>query len=191
MRSSGSPAFACWIMESILPANSYSAMIGDLVEEYATRCQLGPSWAARLWFWSQTLRSVSFLAWSILRSPSPASIGIAAAVYLAMAAVKVGASVLLSELGTGPLAEIVISPFVLLAVTGLGGCLAARLRWQATIFLALMVSVTVAILVAIDWCRVPVPWWYQFGFFVAGPINVFVTPAILSRSRCSRGRIAG
>src|SRR5262249_43944799 len=150
------------------------------------RKELGPSWAAKLWFWSQTVRSVSFQAWSILRGTSPASIGIAALVYLAMAALKVGALMLLSTLGTRPRVEVIISPFVFLVITGFGGCLAARLRRQATIFLALMVSVTVVTLVAIDWCRTTVPWWYQFGFFVAGPVNVLIAPGIVWHPARSR-----
>jgi hypothetical protein len=191
MKSAGSPALASWIMESVLPATSQSAMLGDLIEEYGTRSELGHSWAARLWFWSQTARSVSFLTWSILKSPSPGSIGVAAIVYLVMMSLKIGAGVLLSRLGTRPLAELIISPVVFLAITGVGGCLAARLRRPATIFLSLMVSVTVGILVAIDWCRITVPWWYQFGFFVAGPINVLIAPAIVWRPVRSRRGIAG
>ncbi len=181
MSSSGSPALACWMLELVLPAASRSEMLGDLIEEYATRVELGPSWVARWWFWSQTVRSVSFVAWSVLRSPSPVNIGIAVIVYVLMATLKVGAGVLLSALQTRPIAQVIISPFVFLAITGMGGCLAARLRRKATIFLSLMVSVTVVILVALHGCRITVPWWYQFGFFVAGPINVLIAPAILWR----------
>jgi hypothetical protein len=104
---------------------------------------------------------------------------------------KVGAGVFLSMLRACPLAEVIISPFVFQAITGVGGCLASRLRRQATIFLSLMVSLTVAILVAIDGCRITVPWWYQFGFFVAGPISVLVVPAIICRPERSRQGVAG
>ena len=181
MRSPGAPPLACWIMETVLPAGSRSAMLGDLIEEYAVRKEAGPPWVARFWFWSQAVRSVSFQAWSVLREASPATIGIAALVYLAMAALKIAVLVLLSALGTSPRAEIIISPFVFLLITGSGGCLAARLRRQAAIFLALMVGLTVVTLVAIEWCRTTVPWWYQFGFFAAGPLNVLIAPGILRR----------
>jgi hypothetical protein len=179
MNSSGAPALACWMLELVLPAASRSEMLGDLMEEYVTRIELEASWGARWWFWSQSVRSVSFVAWSVLRSPSPVNIGVAALVYFLMATLKVGAGLLLCGLQTDPIAQVIISPFVFLAITGMGGCLAARLRPQATIFLSLMVSATVVILVALHGCRIVVPWWYQFGFFVAGPINVFMAPAIL------------
>ena len=190
MKPSAGPRLACWIMETVLPAASGSAMLGDLIEEYAARRESGPCRAATFWFWSQTIRSVGCQAWSILKGASPASCGIAALVYLGMAALKIGALALLWRLGTRPRAEIMISPFVFLVITGLGGCVAARLRREATVFLALMVSVTVVTLVAIQWCRTTVPWWYQFGFLVAGPVNVLVAPGIVSRAARSSGRVA-
>jgi hypothetical protein len=183
MKSLGPPAMASWMLELILPAASRSEMIGDLTEEYASRIELGHSWTARFWFWSQSIRSVSFEAWSIARNPSPVNIGVATIIYCLMAALKVGFWMVLSALQTRPFAQVVISPFVFLAITAVGGCLAARLRREATIFLSLMVSITVVVLVALQGCRITVPWWYQFGFFVAGPINVLVAPAILWRPR--------
>jgi hypothetical protein len=186
MKSFGTPALAGWMLELVLPAASRSEMLGDLIEEYADRIESGPAWVASLWFWSQIVRSVSFVAWSILRSPSPVNIGVAAMVFFLMAALKVGAGALLSALQTRPAAQVIIAPFVFLVITAVGGCLASRLRRQATVFLSLMVSVTVVVLVALHVCPMAVPWWYQFGFFVGGPINVFIAPAILWRTGALR-----
>jgi hypothetical protein len=181
MRSFAPPALAGWMLELILPAASRREMVGDLTEEYAAQIESGHLWAASFWFWSQSIRSVSFEAWAILRNPSALNIGVAAIIYCLMAALKAGFWMVLSTLQTRPFAQIVVSPFVFLAITAVGGCLAARLGREATIFLSLMVSITVVVLVALQGCRTTVPWWYQFGFFVAGPINVLVAPAILWR----------
>jgi hypothetical protein len=67
---------------------------------------------------------------------------------------------------------------VFLATTAIGGCAVARIRRGATIFLALMVMITVAVLIDLKICTIPVPWWYQFGFLTLGPLTVLVTPAV-------------
>jgi hypothetical protein len=76
---------------------------------------------------------------------------------------------------------VVLAPVVFLTTTAIGGCVAARIRRRATIFLALIVMITVAILIDVKVCSIPVPWWYQFGFLTLGPLAVIISPTLLGR----------
>jgi hypothetical protein len=77
--------------------------------------------------------------------------------------------------------HVVLAPIVFLTTTVIGGCVAARIRRGATIFLALMVTITVAILIDVKVCSIPVPWWYQFGFLTLGPLTVIIPPTLFGR----------
>jgi hypothetical protein len=77
--------------------------------------------------------------------------------------------------------HVVLAPIVFLTTTVIGGCVAARIRRGATIFLALMVTITVAILIDVKVCIIPVPWWYQFGFLTLGPLTVIIRPTLFGR----------
>jgi hypothetical protein len=81
---------------------------------------------------------------------------------------------------------VALAPVVFLATSSIGGCIAARIRCGATIFLALMVMITVTVLMDLKVCTVPVPWWYQFGFLTLGPLSVLLTPAVFrgAQPRC-------
>jgi hypothetical protein len=68
---------------------------------------------------------------------------------------------------------------VFLTTTAIGGWVASRIRRGATIFLALIVMITVAVLIDLKVCTIPVPWWYQFGFLTLGPLSVLMAPAIV------------
>jgi hypothetical protein len=76
---------------------------------------------------------------------------------------------------------VVLEPIVFLTTTAIGGCVAARIRGGATIFLALIVMITVAILIDVKVCSIPVPWWYQFGFLTLGPLSVIIPPTLFGR----------
>jgi hypothetical protein len=76
---------------------------------------------------------------------------------------------------------VVLAPFVFLTTSAIGGCVAARIRRGTTIFLALFVTITVAVLIDLKVCSIPVPWWYQFGFLTLGPLAVIITPALFGR----------
>ena len=75
---------------------------------------------------------------------------------------------------------VVLAPIVFLTTTAIGGCVAARIRRGTTTFLALIVMITVAILIDVKVCSIPVPWWYQFGFLTLGPLAVIITPTLLA-----------
>jgi hypothetical protein len=75
---------------------------------------------------------------------------------------------------------VVLAPVVFLTTSAIGGCVAARLRRGASIFLALIVMITVLVLIGVKVCTIPVPWWYQFGFLTLGPLAVLIAPAIAS-----------
>jgi hypothetical protein len=174
------PAFACWLLESVIPVPYREAMLGDLIEEYTLRAKSSSPLAASRWFWSQACRSVPSMVWSWLRSRDwLISMSIAMCVYIVMGTLKLAADLAISKfVAPRPMTEVVLAPVVFLATTAISGCIAARIRPGATIFLALMAMITVAVSIALKVCTIPVPWWYQFGFLTLGPLSVLLTPAV-------------
>ena len=107
---------------------------------------------------------------------------IAMGVYIFMGTLKFAADMIISKLvSPDQTTHVILMPIVFLTTTAIGGCVAARIRRGATIFLALMVTITVAILIDLKVCSMPVPWWYQFGFLTLGPLAVIITPTLLKR----------
>jgi hypothetical protein len=103
-------------------------------------------------------------------------------VYIFMGTLKFAADWTISKLVAPDQATyVVLAPIVFLTTTAIGGCVAARIRRGATILLALMVTITVAILIDLKVCTIPVPWWYQFGFLTFGPLAVILTPTLFGR----------
>jgi len=102
-------------------------------------------------------------------------------VYIFMGTLKFAADWMMSKLFTANQATYVaLAPIVFLVTTAIGGCVAARIRRGTTTFLALIVMITVAILIDVKVCSIPVPWWYQFGFLTLGPLAVIITPTLLA-----------
>jgi hypothetical protein len=180
MRRNSPPPFACWFLESVVPAPYREAMLGDLIEEYALRAESDSPLSASRWFWSQACRSIPSMVRSWLRSRDwLISMSIAIGVYIAMGTLKLAADLAISKfVAPRPMTEVVLAPVVFLITTSISGCIAARIRPGATIFLALMAMITVAVSIALEVCRIPVPWWYQFGFLTLGPLSVLLTPAV-------------
>jgi hypothetical protein len=120
------------------------------------------------------------MVWSWLRSWDwLISISIAMGVYIVMGTLKLTADLAISKfVAPRPMTEVFLAPVVFLATTSISGCIAARIRPGATIFLALMAMITVAVSIALKVCTIPVPWWYQFGFLTLGPLSVLLTPAV-------------
>ena len=108
-------------------------------------------------------------------------------VYIFMATLKLAADSLISKLvSPDPTTQVILAPIVFLTATAIGGCIAAQIRRGATIFLALMVTITVAISIELKVCSIPVPWWYEFGFLTLGPLTVIITPALFGSLRQQR-----
>ena len=183
MRRGSPPTFACWLLESLLPDPYREAVLGDLIEEYALRIESTSRFTAFRWFWSQACRSLPPTVWSLLRSRDCLiSISIAIGVYIFMGTLKFAADWMISKLvAPDQSTHVVLAPIVFLTTTVIGGCVAARIRRGATIFLALMVTITVAILIDVKVCSIPVPWWYQFGFLTLGPLTVIIPPTLFGR----------
>ena len=183
MRRCSPPTFACWLLESLLPDPYREAALGDLIEEYALRIESTSRFTAFRWFWSQACRSLPPTVWSLLRSRDCLiSISIAIGVYIFMGTLKFAADWMISKLvAPDQSTHVVLAPIVFLTTTVIGGCVAARIRRGATIFLALMVTITVAILIDVKVCIIPVPWWYQFGFLTLGPLTVIIPPTLFGR----------
>jgi hypothetical protein len=156
-------------------------MLGDLIEEYNLRAESASPLVATRWLWSQACRSVPFMVWSSLRSGNwLISMSIAAGVYMVMAMLKLAADLMISKLVAPQQAtQVVIAPVVFLLAAAIGGCVAARARRGAMVFLALMVMITVAVSIELKVCTIPVPWWYEFGFLTLGPLAVLITPALI------------
>jgi len=183
MRRCSPPTFACWLLESFLPDLYREAILGDLVEEYTLRIESTSRFTASCWFWSQACRSLPPTVWSSLRSRDCLiSISIAMGVYLFMGTLKFTADLMISKLvAPNQATYVVLAPIIFLTITAIGGCVAARIRRGATVFLALIVMITVAILIDIKVCGIPVPWWYQFGFLTLGPLAVIISPKLFGR----------
>jgi hypothetical protein len=183
MRRCSPPTFACWLLESLLPDPYREAALGDLIEEYALRIESTSRFTASRWFWSQACRSLPPTVWSLLRSRDCLiSISIAIGVYTFLGKLEFAADWIISKLvAPDQSTHVVLAPIVFLTTTVIGGCVAARIRRGATIFLALMVTITVAILIDVKVCSIPVPWWYQFGFLTLGPLTVIIPPTLFGR----------
>jgi hypothetical protein len=182
MRRTSPPAFACWFLDSVTPVPYREALLGDLIEEYTLRAESASPLTASRWFWSQACRSAASVFWSSLRSGDwLISMSIAMGVYIAMGMLKFVADVTISKLLAPEQATyVVLAPVVFLTTTAIGGWVASRIRRSATIFLALIVMITVAVLIDMRVCTIPVPWWYQFGFLTLGPLAVWMAPVIVS-----------
>jgi hypothetical protein len=181
MRRNSPPAFACRLLESVVPAPHREAMLGDLIEEYTLRAESASPFSASRWFWSQTCRSVPSMVWSLLRSRDGLiSMSTAMGVYMVMGMLKFAADLTISKLIVPErMTHVVLAPVVFLTTSAIGGCVAARLRRGATVFLALIVMTTVLVLLAVKVCTIPVPWWYQLGFLALGPLTVLIAPAMV------------
>jgi hypothetical protein len=180
MRRNSPPALACWLLESVVPAPYREAMLGDLIEEYSLRVEsTSPSTASR-WFWSQACRSVPSMAWSWLRSRDCLmSMSIALGVYIFMEMSQLAANLTIARLvAPEPKTDVVLAPVVFLTRCAIGGCVAARIRRGAAIFLALMIMITAAVSIDLRLCTIPVPWWYSLGFFSLGPLAVVTVPVV-------------
>jgi hypothetical protein len=155
-------------------------MLGDLIEEYTLRLESASPFTASCWFWSQAGRSAPPMVWSWLRSGNfLVSLSIALGVFILVGMLKIAADVMISKwVAPGQTTQVVLAPIVFLTTAAIGGCLAARIRRGATVFLALMVMITVAVSMDLKICSIPVPWWYPFGFLTLGPLAVIIAPAI-------------
>ena len=101
-------------------------------------------------------------------------------VYMVMGMLKFAADLTISKLIVPErMTHVVLAPVVFLTTSAIGGCVAARLRRGATVFLALIVMTTVLVLLAVKVCTIPVPWWYQLGFLALGPLTVLIAPAMV------------
>jgi hypothetical protein len=171
-------AFACCLLESVLPVPHLGALLGDLIEEYTLRAESTSRSVAARWFWIQVCRSIPFMVGSSLRTGDwLIRAGVASGVYVVMGMLKITADLIIQKLvAPGQTAYILLAPIVFLATTSIGGCAAARIRSGTTLFLALLVMATVAVLIAVSACSIPVPWWYQLGFLTLGPLAVLLTP---------------
>lgn len=179
MRRYPPPAIACRLFELLVPAWNREAMLGDLVEEYVLRAQSTSAFAAARWFWSQACRSAACRLWFSLRiGDCLINMCIAMGVYFAVEILELATNLVISRLvAPSEIMHVALAPVVFLTAAAVGGCVAARIRRGATIFLALLVMISVVVSIDLKICATPVPWWYSFGFLVLGPLAVLIAPA--------------
>jgi len=179
------PLLARWLLESVLPVSYGEALLGDLLEEYGHRAGSTSRAAASIWFWGHVWRSVPWLMRSSFDGAEWASrLAAALSVYALMVSVKLAVNVIVSKLaGLEGSVHLAMEPVLFVAVTAAGGCIADRIRRGTTMLLALMVIITVAVLIWIQLCTTPVPWWYPCIFLSLGPLSVVVTPAVFYQSQ--------
>jgi hypothetical protein len=172
------PAFACRLFQAVLPVPYRGALLGDLIEEYNLRAEAMSPSAATRWFWGQACRSIPFIIGSSLRNGDwLISASAAVGVYVIMEMLISAADFMIAKLvAPEPTAYVVLAPIVFLAFTSIGGYAAARIRFGTEVFLALFVMITVAVLIVVKACPIPMPWWYKFGFLTLGPLTVLLTP---------------
>jgi hypothetical protein len=164
------------LLDSVLLPRSRDEILGDLIEEHALRADAKSGFEASCWFWSQTCRS---LAWSSLADGWGWNLATAIAVYVGTAALKIGAEFAIARLfQPREMTQVVVAPILFLAATTVASCVAAGVRRGATVFLSLLVFIAVGVLIALNVCTIPVPWWYKFGFLTIGPASVFAAPVI-------------
>jgi len=183
MSRSSPPTCACWLLETIVPTPYREAILGDLIEEYTIRAESTSRSTASRWFWSQACRSVPSMIWSSLRSGNCfTSMSVAVGVYVFMATLKLAADWMITKaVSPDQTTRVIVAPIVFLTAAAIGGCIAGRIRRGATIFLASMVTITVAVSIYLKVCTIPVPWWYELGFLTLGPLAVIVTPTLFGR----------
>ena len=181
MRRDAPPRLATAILQWILPARFREAALGDLVEEYAVRIETSPRASAARWFWSQAFRSIPTALSSSLRNLGwLRSVGVALAVYAVLGTVEFVADFAITRvIVASQSAAIALAPVVFLMASSIAGCVAARIRRGAVVFVALFVVITVSALIRLKVCPIPVPWWYQFGFLILGPLAVLTAPSLL------------
>jgi hypothetical protein len=172
------PDFACRLFQTVLPVPYRGALLGDLIEEYNLRAEATSASAATRWFWGQACRSIPFIIGSSLRNGDwLISASAAVGVYVIMEMLISAADFMIAKLvAPEPTAYVVLAPIVFLAFTSIGGYAAARIRFGTAVFLALFVMITVAVLIVVKACPIPMPWWYKFGFLTLGPLTVLLTP---------------
>ncbi|HZS46136.1 MAG TPA: hypothetical protein VFC63_13765 [Blastocatellia bacterium] len=191
MKRYSPPLLLCRFIGSILPVTYNDFLLGDLIEEYAIRLETTSQLAACLWFLSQTCRSLPSMVWSLLRRDWLIRIRTAIVVYLGMAMLKIAAGLVISKaFAPRQTAHVIIGPILFLITAAIGGFAVARIREEATIFLALFVIVSVVTSIALNICPIPVPWWYQFGFLTLGPLMVLMVPAAVRSIKPAAGRPA-
>lgn len=185
MKRYSPPALACWLLESVFPSPYREAMVGDLLEGYVARIESSSPATAYFWFWSQACRSVPSMVWSALRSGDwYISMSVAICVYIVMGALKFAIdSATFKLIAPQQTIHVALAPVVFLTITAIGGCVAARIHARSTVFLALIVLITVVILIDVKLCTIPVPWWYPCGFLTLGPLSVLISPAVFRMLR--------
>ncbi len=128
------------------------------------------------------------MVWSSFRSRDCLiSISIAMSVYIVMEILEYAADLTISKwVAPQPTTYVVLASVVFLTASAIGGCVAARIRRGATKFLALIVMITVAVLIDLKVCTIPVPWRYEFGFLTLGPLAVIITSTLFWTLKATR-----
>ena len=138
------------LLRSLAPDYDVEAMLGDLMEERASRRRRDSRSSHGAWYWGQVLRSIPELLWASVSGRGwPAIWGTACLLYVAAAAVQLASSVALSSFMASGYWLTAINLLLGAAAFVAAGCAAAWLRPRAVPVLASIVTIVILVLMAI------------------------------------------
>jgi len=175
------PRLANWLLRCFVPTVDREEIMGDLTEEFSLRIQSsGSCWS---WYWGQTLRSISLIAWKAARQGCwVRTFLVALGAYIAAGLLESAADAALwGTVNPESLFERVLSLIIGLVTIVGGGYVAARLRPGAETVMSVIVFVAVTVLLAARVGNAPL--WYGLAFLVAGPLSSLAGGALFLRTK--------
>lgn len=181
------PWLAAKLLSVAIDADDRDTLLGDLLEEHASRACVSPPSAAR-WYWSQAIRSLPILLGRRAgRRQWISTIGIAIAAYPVVGGLNAAgmAAVQWCLDGQAPPNHIASALVGLAAISG-GAHLASRIRPSAGELVGglVMLAAVLMLLFPID----ASPAWYQLIFLVLGPLAAHLGSATATRIVATPGQ---
>jgi hypothetical protein len=169
------------LLKSLAPDCDVEAMLGDLMEERASRNRAAPASSHGAWYCWQVLRSIPELVWaSVTGRGWPATWGAAFLLYVAAATLQVASSIALSRVVQSENWLTAINLIFGAATLVVAGCVAAWLRPRAAPALAAMVAIVIVVLMATAADGASL--WFKFAL-ILGPPSVVAGAAWFTRRR--------
>jgi hypothetical protein len=169
------------LLKSLAPDCDIEAMLGDLMEERASRRRSDPRSSHGAWYCGQVLRSLPDLVWAAVTGPGwPTTWGAACLLYIAAAAVQFASSLALSKVMESGNWLMTINLILGAATFVLAGCVAAWIRPRAAPALAAMVTIVVVVLMAT--AEDGASPWFKFALILGSP-SVVAGAAWFTRKR--------
>jgi hypothetical protein len=171
---------ATWILSRLAPKDERDPLVGDLIEEYALRCNAASPSAALRWYMKQVLASAPLLLRvRLVQAPWISTIGAALLAYIAVAVAELSVDWAISNwTAAGAFAYKPHGLVILFPIVVLIGYVAARFRPGAPIVLGVMMLLVVTTMMLST--TESMPRWYGVAYFVVGPAASFIGAALRS-----------